>query len=40
MISRHWRAVARSDRADDYVNHLRNTTFPEIARLPRSKCAR
>ena len=34
MISRHWRAVARSARADEYVDHLRNETFPEIARLP------
>lgn len=34
MISRHWRAVARSDSADEYVSHLRNATFPEIARLP------
>jgi heme-degrading monooxygenase HmoA len=34
MISRHWRALARSASADEYVTYLRNTTFPEIARLP------
>jgi heme-degrading monooxygenase HmoA len=34
MISRHWRALARSASADEYVTHLRNETFPEIARLP------
>jgi heme-degrading monooxygenase HmoA len=34
MISRHWRALARSSSADEYVTYLRKVTFPDIARLP------
>jgi quinol monooxygenase YgiN len=34
MISRHWRALARPERADEYVSHLRNETFPEMRKLP------
>jgi hypothetical protein len=34
MISRHWRAVAHSASADDYVKYLRDRTFPKIAKLP------
>jgi heme-degrading monooxygenase HmoA len=34
MISRHWRALARSASADEYVNYLQTVTFPEIGRLP------
>jgi quinol monooxygenase YgiN len=34
MISRHWRALARAERADEYVSHLRQETFPEIRKLP------
>jgi heme-degrading monooxygenase HmoA len=33
MIARHWRGVARGDRADDYEAHLRRETFPLLARL-------
>jgi len=34
MISRHWRALALPERADEYVTHLRNETFPAIKNLP------
>lgn len=34
MISRHWRAVARSGSADEYVTYLHTVTIPEIAKLP------
>jgi quinol monooxygenase YgiN len=34
MISRHWRALARSERADEYLAHLRSETFPGIRKLP------
>lgn len=34
MISRHWRGLARATHADDYVQHLRSETFPELSRLP------
>jgi len=30
MISRQWRGLARRERADDYVEHLRTETFPAI----------
>jgi heme-degrading monooxygenase HmoA len=34
MISRHWHAVAKRDRAADYIRHLQNETFPAIAKIP------
>ena len=33
MISRHWRALARVDRADDYETHLRSATFPALRKI-------
>jgi heme-degrading monooxygenase HmoA len=34
MISRHWRALARAERAAEYVAHLQHKTFPGLRRLP------
>lgn len=34
MISRHWRGLAKSSRADEYVEHLRTETFPQLAKIP------
>jgi len=34
MISRHWRGLAKPLHADDYVQHLRSKTFPELAKIP------
>jgi len=34
MIARQWRGLAKPERADDYVEHLRTDTFPQIRRLP------
>lgn len=34
MISRQWRGLARPNRAHDYVEHLRNDTFPALRALP------
>jgi heme-degrading monooxygenase HmoA len=34
MIARHWRGVARRERAEAYIEHLRAETFPALARLP------
>ena len=34
MISRQWRGLARSERAQDYIRHLRTETFPELRRIP------
>ena len=33
MISRHWRGLARRDRASDYVEHLRRDTFPALRKI-------
>jgi heme-degrading monooxygenase HmoA len=32
-ISRHWRGVAKPEEADHYIHHLRNDTFPKLARI-------
>ena len=31
MISRHWRALARSGEADNYIKHLLHETFPKLS---------
>jgi heme-degrading monooxygenase HmoA len=33
MIARHWRGLARSDEARNYVQHLRKETFPALAKI-------
>ncbi len=33
MIARHWRGLAESKYADDYVEHLRTETFPQLAKF-------
>ena len=34
MISRHWRGLAHSARADEYVQHLRAETLPTLSKIP------
>jgi heme-degrading monooxygenase HmoA len=34
MIARHWRALARAERAQEYVLHLHEKTFPGLEKLP------
>ena len=34
MIARHWRGLAKADRATEYVAHLQTETFPSIRKLP------
>ena len=34
MISRHWKGLCKPEFADQYVEHLRVETFPQLARLP------
>jgi heme-degrading monooxygenase HmoA len=34
MISRQWRALAKADQAQNYVEHLRGETFPALRALP------
>ena len=33
MIARHWKGLARADRAAEYEAHLRDETFPSLARI-------
>ena len=33
MISRHWRGLARPERAAEYEQHLRDETFPQLGQL-------
>ena len=33
MIDRHWKGIARKERANEYVAHLRNDTFKEIKKI-------
>ena len=33
MISRHWRGLAKADKADDYVSHLKTETFPALRKI-------
>ena len=33
MISRHWRGLCKRDRAEAYVAHLLDETFPELAHI-------
>jgi len=34
MISRQWRGLAKPDQAQNYVEHLRTSTFPALQSLP------
>lgn len=34
MISRHWRGIAKSDHADEYVEHLHRETLPQLSKIP------
>jgi heme-degrading monooxygenase HmoA len=33
MIERHWKGIAKKERANEYVDHLLNETFPQIAAI-------
>jgi heme-degrading monooxygenase HmoA len=30
MIERHWKGIAKKERANDYITHLKNDTFKKI----------
>jgi heme-degrading monooxygenase HmoA len=34
MIERHWKGVAKRERAQDYISHLQTETFQQIAPIP------
>ncbi len=33
MICRHWRGVAKSEHADEYLEHLRTEILPQLSRI-------
>jgi heme-degrading monooxygenase HmoA len=33
MIERHWKGIARKERANEYIDHLLNETFRQIAAI-------
>ncbi|MGH8251254.1 MAG: hypothetical protein ACREVI_11275 [Steroidobacteraceae bacterium] len=33
VISRHWRGLAKSTYSDEYVEHLRSETFPQLSKI-------
>ncbi len=33
MIERHWKGIAKKERANEYIAHLRNDTFQEIKKI-------
>jgi len=33
VISRHWRGIAKPEETDNYINHLKNETFPQLSRI-------
>jgi heme-degrading monooxygenase HmoA len=33
MISRQWRGLAKPERSEDYIDHLRKDTFPKLRTL-------
>src|SRR5688572_15752481 len=33
MIERHWKGIARKERANEYIAHLQNDTFKEIKKI-------
>ena len=33
MIERHWNGIARKERANEYIDHLRTDTFQEIKKI-------
>ena len=33
MISRHWKGIAKRERANDYIAHLESDTVPKLASL-------
>jgi heme-degrading monooxygenase HmoA len=39
VIARTWNGTARPDRADAYVEHLREKTFPQLRTIPGHRAA-
>jgi heme-degrading monooxygenase HmoA len=33
MISRHWKGIAKTGEADNYIEHLRTDTFPKLSEI-------
>lgn len=37
MIERHWKGIAYREKANQYIDHLWNETFPELKAIPGFK---
>ena len=33
MISRHWKGLAKPEEAENYIEHLRDDTFPKLSKI-------
>ena len=33
MVERHWKGIARKERADEYIDHLKNDTFRKLKEI-------
>ncbi len=33
MISRHWKGIAKREEVENYINHLRRDTFPQLSEI-------
>ena len=33
IISRHWKGIAKPEEGDNYINHLRDETFPKLSEI-------
>lgn len=33
MIERHWKGIAKTNKADDYLRHLEEETFPQLKKI-------
>jgi heme-degrading monooxygenase HmoA len=34
MVARHWNGITKPGKADDYIAHLKNETFPHLSSIP------
>ena len=39
MIQRHWRGIAKSEKANNYIQHLLTETFPQLGKINGFKSA-
>ncbi len=34
MIERHWKGIVKPDQLENYIHHLKEETFPKLAKMP------